>query len=213
MASDSEQQRLERNYAEMSEEQLQKLAASAASLTELAHVTLKKELERRGLAVELNDSTSEDVLEFHKLTTIRKFRDLPEALLAKGSLDSAGIECYLADDNMVRMDWFISNFIGGVKLCVNPEDAEVANAVLDQPIPEDFDVEGIGAYHQPRCPKCQSLDITFEELNKPIAYTSAWLNLPFPLQRKAWRCLACKCEWEETEETTAVEGENLSVEP
>lgn len=95
MASDSEQQRLELNYAEMSEEQVQKLAASAASLTELAHVTLKKELERRGLAVELNDSTSEDVLEFHKLTTIRKFRDLPEALLAKGSLDSAGMECYL----------------------------------------------------------------------------------------------------------------------
>jgi hypothetical protein len=28
-------------------------------------------------------------------------RDLPEPLLAKGSIESAGIECCLADDNMV----------------------------------------------------------------------------------------------------------------
>lgn len=207
MAPPSEEQRLERNYAEMSEEQLRTLAASASSLTDLAHIALQKEFERRRLTVELSDSTSKDVLEFHKLVTIRQFRDLPEALLAKGSLDSAGIECYLGDDNMVRMDWFISNLIGGVKLRVSPENAEAANAVLDQPIPEDFDVEGVGAYHQPRCPQCQSLDVTFEELNKPVAYTSAWLRLPLPLQRKAWRCLECKCEWEETEETNRAEGD------
>jgi hypothetical protein len=44
------------------------------------------------------------------------FRDLPEQLLASGALESAGIECFLADDNMVRMEWFISNLIGGIKI-------------------------------------------------------------------------------------------------
>jgi len=199
MASDSEQERLEHNYAEMSDEKLRSLASSASTLTDTGRLALKNELARRGLAIELSDSTSADVLEFHKLTIVRQFRDLPEALLAKGSLDSAGIECHLMDDNMVRMDWFISNGIGGIKLGVIPEDEEAANEVLNQPIPEDFDVEGVGAYHQPRCPQCESLDVTFEELNKPIAYTTAWLNLPLPVQRKAWRCLSCKHEWEETD--------------
>ena len=72
--------------------------------------------------------------------SIRRFRDLPEALLAKGGLESAGIECFLADDNMVRLDWFISNLLDGVKLLVNSGDAEDAVTVLNQSIPENFDV-------------------------------------------------------------------------
>ena len=62
-------------------------------------------------------------MEVRELVTIRQFRDLPEALLAKGSLESAGIECFLADENLVRLDWFISNFIGGIKLKVRVPDA------------------------------------------------------------------------------------------
>ena len=116
-------------------------------------------------------------------------------MLAKGILESAGIECFFVDENIVRMDWFISNLVGGVKLKVKPEDAVEANAILEQPIPVNFDVEGIGEYEQPRCPKCQSIDISFEELNKSLAYGSAWLGLPIPFQRKAWKCHACGSQW------------------
>ena len=77
------------------------------------------------------------MVEWEDLVILRQFRDLPEALLAKGSLASAGIESFLADDNMVRMDWFISNLVGGIKLCVRPEDAEAALEMLEQPIPAD----------------------------------------------------------------------------
>ena len=132
-----------------------------------------------------------------RLVTVRRFRDLPEALLAQAGLNSAGIECRLIDDNMVRLDWFMSNFVGGIKLQVKPEDIEAANAILNQPIPEDFEVDGIGEYSQPRCPKCQSLDTAFEELNKPIAYGSAFLNLPLPIHHQGWRCHTCGCEWKE----------------
>jgi hypothetical protein len=31
------------------------------------------------------------------------------------------------DDNMIRMDWFISNLLGGIKLKVRAEDAEAAS--------------------------------------------------------------------------------------
>ena len=49
------------------------------------------------------------------------------------------------------------------------EDTETAISILDQPIPEGFDVAGVGEYRQPNCPKCQSLDVTFQELDRPVA--------------------------------------------
>jgi hypothetical protein len=57
---------------------------------------------------------------------------LPEALLAKSILESAGIESFLGDQNIIRMDWFLSNALGGVKLRVREEDVEVATALLDR---------------------------------------------------------------------------------
>lgn len=73
--------------------------------------------------------------------TIRQFRDLPEAILARGVLESAGIETFLADDNIVRMDWFISNLVGGIKLKVRKEDLEAANEVLQAPVPGELPPE------------------------------------------------------------------------
>jgi len=55
-----------------------------------------------------------------------------EAELAKGLLDSAGIESFLFDDNMVRMDWFNANALGGVKLRVDAHNVEAANQVLQE---------------------------------------------------------------------------------
>src|SRR4029077_18975842 len=98
----------------MTDGELQKLAQNAESLTDMAWDTLEDELDRRHLELP-DDEHSEDEysevaqekrqqLEVQELVTVRKFRDLPEALLAKGSLESAGIECFLADENLVRLD-------------------------------------------------------------------------------------------------------------
>jgi len=185
----------------MSDGELQKIAADSASLTEIARSALTSEIERRALQVEPSappEDGNYSEVERRALVPIRKFRDLPEALLAKGSLDSAGIKSFLADDNMVRMDWFISNLLGGVKLLVKPEDVEQANQILDQPIPEEFAVEGVGDYQSPRCPQCESLDIGFEELYRPFAYATAFIGLPVPVHRKGWRCHSCGREWQDT---------------
>jgi hypothetical protein len=40
---------------------------------------------------------------------IRQFVNVAPALAAKSALDSAGIECFLADDNTVRIGWFNQN--------------------------------------------------------------------------------------------------------
>jgi hypothetical protein len=119
--------------------------------------------------------------------------------LAQGSLDSAGIESVLSDDNMVRMNWFMSNLVSGIKLCVKQQDADAAVEVLEQPISPTMEVEGAGSFDQPSCPKCNSLDVSFETLNKPVAYVSAWVAFPVPLRRERWKCLACGHKWQESE--------------
>jgi hypothetical protein len=62
-----------------------------------------------------------------ELVTIRHFGDMSEALMAKGCLESAGIECFLADANITRLEWPLSR---GMRLQVNPDDAESAIEVL-----------------------------------------------------------------------------------
>jgi hypothetical protein len=193
-----ERRRLAANYAGMTDGELQRLARSAESLTELAWDALEDELDRRHL--EWSDEAAaapRQEMEVRELVTIRQFRDLPEALLAKGSLESAGMECFLADENLVRLDWFISNFIGGIKLNVHPADAANAQKLLDEPILEGLYVQGVGLYEQPRCPQCRSLDVNFQELDRPIAYMSAFLRVPMPVQRPGWRCHECDAEWDD----------------
>ena len=147
-------------------------------------------------------ASSDPEEERERFVTVRQFRDLPEALLAKSILDAAGIECLLGDENVVRMDWFISNAVGGVKVWVRLEDADAAAKLLDQSHSEAFNVDGVGEYKQPRCPNCRSFDVSFEELNKPVAYTSAFLGVPVPLKRHGWRCHSCGHAWEQFSDTS-----------
>ena len=100
---------------------------------------------------------------------------MPDAFLFGSILDSAEIEYYLADEHTIRMDWFWSNLLGRIKLCVRKADADEASSLLEQGVPEKFDVEGVGEYQQPRCPICQSFNVSFRGLNKPVDYTRALL--------------------------------------
>lgn len=223
---EQERRRLAEFYSRQLDGRLEKVAGEAYELSDLAKEVLWAELKKRGLNIELAEhapapvkkapeprdspkdvpvvtrraerepTESQDHDEIHDMVTIRNFRDLPEALLAKGSLDSAGIECALTDDNMVRMDWFYSNAIGGIKLLVNVGDAAEAEQVLSQPIPDHLDVTGVGDFEQPKCPKCGSLDVSFRE-SQPAAYLSMALSVPIPFRKRAWHCRSCGVEWED----------------
>ena len=132
-----------------------------------------------------------------ELITLARFRDLHEALLAQGKLLSAGIECVLADDNMVRMDWLYANAIGGVKLRVREEDEAEARELLEAPVPalimDDSDGE---IYQQPQCPRCSSFNIRFGA--RQDGKILSWLVLGFPLPipgKKRWKCDECGSEW------------------
>jgi hypothetical protein len=143
---------------------------------------------------------SDSQFESQRFQVLCRYRDLPDALLYESILDSAAIECFLADENTIRMDWFWSNLLGGIKLCARNADVDTALSLLGQGVPERFDVEGVGEYSQPRCPTCQSLEISFRGLNKPVDYTRALLGEPRPLHRSLWECGYCGHQWPESSE-------------
>jgi len=172
----------------MSDDELRALAADLDDLTDEARDTLRAELARRKLPERAEEEASAadantDSIDPATLETIGQFRDLQDADLAKGLLESAGIECFIADDNLVRMDWFYSNAVGGVKLLVRRQDAEEAIQILEQPIPESFESD-TGEYEQPRCPKCGSLDVGADQVELT----------PFPPQPPQ-KCFTCGARW------------------
>ncbi len=194
-----ERQRLAQMYAAMAPEQLANIAAESQELSDEAWAALNEELLRRGQPP-LPPKIEEDDAPYDpgrpSAVLLRRFLNLPEALLAKGRLETAGINCFLADDNMVRLDWFISNLLGGVKLMVDEADIDEAESILTQPTPESFEVEAVGNYEQPRCPQCGSLDVSFEELDKKFSFATAFFNVPVPMHNKGWNCHACKHSWD-----------------
>jgi len=135
-----------------------------------------------------------------RFIVLRRFRDMPDAFLFSSMLDSTDIECYLADENTIRMDWFWSDFLGGIKACVRRADSDAVSSLLEQGIPEKFDVDGVGEYQQPRCAMCQSLEISFQGLNKAVDYVNALMGGPWPLHRSLWECDACGHQWPESTE-------------
>lgn len=199
-----ERRRLAELYAGKTREELEKLADAADSLTDPARDALKFELSRRKLDIPLREPTipGEEV-EAPKVVVLRQFRDVPAALLAKSILDSAAIECFLANVNTIRLDWLWSNALGGVKLLVREGDVEAADELLDQKRVEGFDVEGMGHFTQPRCPHCQSFDVSFKGLNKHLAYGSIALGVPYPVAHIGWRCDSCGQMWEDPGDPTS----------
>jgi hypothetical protein len=131
--TDKERWRLSRLYGSMTEGEVEKLAADAGSLSDAARWALKLDLSRRGLKTRLEaPAPPVQAAKLSKVVNLRQYMTLPEALLAKSILESAGIESFLGDQNIIRMDWFLSNALGGVKLRVREEDVEVATSLLDR---------------------------------------------------------------------------------
>jgi hypothetical protein len=207
--NDEQRRWLEHEYARRTDAELKNLADAGSSLTDVAREVLRAEIIRRGLGVAVADEVSVPAASSAPvllLPIVRVYRDLPDALIARSILDSAGIECSLFDENIVRLNWLWSYAVHSIKLRVTDEDAADAAQLLDQPRLESFDVEGVGTYIEPRCPNCQSLDVSFRPLIKLVAYGLLFFGLALPAKRPAWRCASCRHEWR-----TGEPGEHLPL--
>jgi len=195
----------------MSELELQDLLADWHSLIPEARSALAAEFASRNLKFEVPSTPVEDSSEFRELVTIRRYRDLSEALVARAVVESAGIYCFLKDENLVRLDWQVSNFIGGIRLQVAAEDAEAAQAILSQPIPNEISIPDQPGFIQPRCPRCTSTDITWERQGRKAALASLYLfSLPIPRGSESWHCNSCDLRWVEDDDSSKIESTNKS---
>jgi Putative prokaryotic signal transducing protein len=189
-------------YRPMSEVELYELATDWHSLVDEARTALVAEFATRGLDfAEPSLPSGDDSPGFRDLITIRRYRDLSEAIVARAVIESAGIFCFLKDENLVRLDWQVSNFIGGIRLQVAASDVESAEAILSQPIPSEFSIPDQPGFSQPRCPRCTSTDITWERQGRKAALASLYLfSLPLPRGDESWHCNSCDLRWQDADE-------------
>jgi hypothetical protein len=191
------------HYAQVDEAELMHLARAYDSLTEPAQDALRAEFARRNLEPPLLDDLEESPAS-RKLVTLRRYRDLSEAIVARSLLESAGIVVYLFDENLVRLDWQLSNFIGGIRLQVEEGDEAAATELLNQPVPDPIPFEGPfdfsgPEFSQPHCPRCDSIDITFEGASRGAAIASLYVfGLPMPTGAQTWLCNHCGERWKDT---------------
>jgi hypothetical protein len=142
------------------------------------------------------------------LVTVASFRDLSEALPAKGKLEAAEIPCVPADDNILRMDWFLSNLIGGVTLSVPEAQAVTAYELLfcrQEPAP--------GEQETVKCLKCGFEEVGVVDPARGIRLASLFtLGLPLPRTGSLRReCANCGAKWMEEEDQNGNAGDPSSL--
>jgi len=137
--------------------------------------------------------------------TIATYSQPVEAHLARTKLESEGIMCVVSDEHLVRVNWLLSNAVGGVKLRVPSWDAERAREVL-RPRPRLVVVAEPGGAGAPPdeddeemiCPRCRSFDVYRARFNRRAAGIF-WLMFGFivPWLDRRWLCKQCGYEWKD----------------
>jgi Putative prokaryotic signal transducing protein len=182
-------------YAQMSGTELMELARSYDGLREAAQAALRAEFARRGLEPPLVEELGE--WELRRLVTVRRYRDLAEAYVGRSLLESAGIPAWVANENLVRMDWFYSNVIGGLRLQVDEGNEAAARELLEQAAPETIAYGQGEVFVQPNCPKCGSAEVTLgygigSSWPPPASNVSSSPLMP---GEETWHCGACGAVW------------------
>ncbi|ADV84782.1 putative signal transducing protein [Terriglobus saanensis] len=188
------------HYKAMEDEQLLSLALKYDELTDSAQTAMRAEFARRGLEPPLLEERPGSEVEPLKLVTVRRYRDLSEAIVARSLLESAGITVDLQDENLVRLDWQVSNMIGGIRLRVEAQDEAGATELLREAGPGSIEFAAGQDFVQPHCFVCGSSDITFEGASRSAAMTALYLlSVPLPTGAKTWVCNQCGTRWKDEE--------------
>jgi hypothetical protein len=140
------------------------------------------------------------------LKTLISFTYPHEAHMAKGYLESNGIESILKDEMTVSVNNFYSNAVGGIKLLVNDSNYENgiqllkdAGYISDNKTKDSFVINVIKndkAKDEKICPFCKSENIGKNKIVSIwIIPVYAILGLLFPIFRSTYKCFDCDKEW------------------
>ncbi len=125
-----------------------------------------------------------------RLQTVRTFYDLPAAEVARSALLGHGIPSHLLDAHLAGNAWHYTFALGGIRLAVLEDHAELARQVLDLPTESDADSDPIDV-----CPDCGTDDVF-----RPGSLVAGALGflisaIPFPVVLRRRSCRACGAGW------------------
>lgn len=114
-----------------------------------------------------------------ELITVATYRDPPMAELARSRLEAAGIECRLDDSETIKIDWLLSNVLGGVKVKVAEDRADEARLLLGELAdPEGLEAEALAAPPRTRAEELYSPLDTGPEIDRAaLARAGQWILL------------------------------------
>ena len=136
-----------------------------------------------------------------RLVTLTSFLNSGEAHLARVALETAGIDCMLADENINVIYPLYGQAFGGIKLMVRESDVEAAAKALRAAAPEAFAEEPPGERRKleseaPACPECES---NFVERKRHtfwiVLAVLCAVGIPFAFMKPRWRCSTCGHQW------------------
>jgi hypothetical protein len=110
-----------------------------------------------------------------------------EANIMKSKLESEGLTCFVADQNMVSINPLYSNAVGGVRVQVRQGDFEKAKEILN--IKSQ-------TLKMVICPECHSNEISHGKTPAILNVLSFFgLGVFFPQLRRQWVCNKCHHSW------------------
>ena len=138
--------------------------------------------------------------------TIITFTSPQEAYMAKGYLESRGIESFILDDMMAQVNFLYSNAIGGVKVLVSDADYEQGIEVLKKggyinmniaETKSKFNIVSADKRTDKRiCPFCQSDNVGNKKgLNTLSALIYLIMGFFVPIYKSTYCCYDCEKEW------------------
>ena len=149
------------------------------------------------------------------LVTVATYREMADAVLAKGKLDAAGIHCVLSTaaqagprsagrtPDSPGMDGFRAKASDDVHLQVHEEDAETATRILTGSVDDDdFD----DLLDEPECPSCGSMDLHYHDGKHWRPWVGVYVagEQTVAAHKREWRCDECGATWTEDEASETV---------
>jgi len=133
------------------------------------------------------------------LATATTTTDSIQAHIIRGRLEAEGLHPSVAFEHHIRMNWFISNALGGVRVQVPPSEQEQALVIVNRINDKSYQQlleEQEETQDDLVCPACDSKDVTRSRFTESLALVLLWfLMVPVPFQTGAYNCRSCKHHW------------------
>lgn len=194
---------LEETYGQMADEEIESLAAQAYELTDFAKQALQHQIKSRGLKVELSEAppasegsgTDEPQGDLDpadlELVHCSDVWNAEEARTIMGALYNAGVPAYIGPSLIEKVDEFHGHYEDGVEIKVRDVDRQRAYRALSLvTMPDTGESKDDPGDYQARCPKCNSEEIVFLELDESPSQ-------PQPGSKFHWHCDSCGNDWED----------------